>query len=500
MSLDEQNDCVFYSASAGDAGIGLFAAEPISPGQEVLSIRRPLIEVVETSRLKDTCSNCFAWVPKSPINSRGSRLEGVKLKQCTGCRTVAYCGKACQTESWKTRHKYECKLFAKVFPNIFPTALRAVLQLLLLREKGAWSETEWQSVLRLQDHVDDFRRAGKSWQSIALMSKGAHVYSGTSLREDHVQALLGRVLTNSLTLVTPTYDPVGICLDPLAASSNHSCEYNTVVTFDGPQVSMRSLRDIPKDEEITISYIDCTNSISIRQSELSKRYFFTCNCPKCTSGPTQREDVFLNTEISRSEAEAAEAEGFSLLEDANQSADHLTAFNKLEYAMQFMRKRSHLWSFDRQPWPSMRQRMSVSCISLGKWDLALGHSLRTYFDVDPILFPPPFHPVRLVHKWTLTMLVLHISQLSAEKDPSVERLQDLDLNYGKIIWGLMIEVENNVDLSHGPKSTFAGIVKEKFEEIRTDMTRKDNAKLHFSRDDLDAEWKKLREVASQLGT
>jgi hypothetical protein len=58
---------------------------------------------------------------------------------------------------------------------------------------------------------------------------------------------------NALTLVTPTQEPLGLCLDPLAACANHSCDPNAYIVMDGPRLSMRTFTEIKKDEEIFLS-------------------------------------------------------------------------------------------------------------------------------------------------------------------------------------------------------------------------------------------------------
>lgn len=90
-------------------------------------------------------------------------------------------------------------------------------------------------------------------------------------------------MINSITLVTPTFDPIGIAFDPIASLINHSCDPNSVMTFDGQSLSVRALKGIAKDEELTISYIDNTNPTHKRQDELTERYFFKCECTRCVS-------------------------------------------------------------------------------------------------------------------------------------------------------------------------------------------------------------------------
>jgi SET domain-containing protein len=58
---------------------------------------------------------------------------------------------------------------------------------------------------------------------------------------------------NALTLVTPTQEPLGVCLDPFAACANHSCDPNAYIVMDGARLSLRTLNEIGKDEEIFLS-------------------------------------------------------------------------------------------------------------------------------------------------------------------------------------------------------------------------------------------------------
>lgn len=77
---------------------------------------------------------------------------------------------------------------------------------------------------------------------------------------------------------------VGSCLDPLAALMNHSCEPNAAFFFEHRELRVRSTRSIAPGEELTISYINETDSFDYRQEQLSSKYFFTCTCTKCRKG------------------------------------------------------------------------------------------------------------------------------------------------------------------------------------------------------------------------
>jgi tetratricopeptide (TPR) repeat protein len=66
----------------------------------------------------------------------------------------------------------------------------------------------------------------------------------------------------------------------MPAYINHSCDYNTKVTFFGDIFCLRSTRPIKADEELTVQYMDTTTSLS-RRSHIFDFYNFVCNCRLC---------------------------------------------------------------------------------------------------------------------------------------------------------------------------------------------------------------------------
>jgi hypothetical protein len=76
----------------------------------------------------------------------------------------------------------------------------------------------------------------------------------------------------------------GICLEPFASMINHSCNPNSWWTFNGRELQMRAVRDIPTGEELTISYITISGSYHIRQESLLTGWGFECVCTLCEMG------------------------------------------------------------------------------------------------------------------------------------------------------------------------------------------------------------------------
>lgn len=67
--------------------------------------------------------------------------------------------------------------------------------------------------------------------------------------------------TNSITLTSPSLAPLGVCVSPLIALVNHSCDPNAVVVFprsakdpasQEPEAQLIAIRDISPGKEVSI--------------------------------------------------------------------------------------------------------------------------------------------------------------------------------------------------------------------------------------------------------
>ena len=172
-------------------GQGHFALKDVKPGHLILRLSRPLVGVPDTPRLNETCSNCFLWEPGSETDSQG---EGaVRLKVCTGCKVVKYCGKKCQSESWKGCHKYECKIYAKIYPQILPNTVRLLVRLFVAKT-GDQATVEEDPLRGLESHFDDFKNGkGEVWENLCLMAKMVKKASGTPMDEGFVVESFAKV-------------------------------------------------------------------------------------------------------------------------------------------------------------------------------------------------------------------------------------------------------------------------------------------------------------------
>ncbi|EDO42079.1 predicted protein, partial [Nematostella vectensis] len=73
----------------------------------------------------------------------------------------------------------------------------------------------------------------------------------------------------------------GTGIFPNAVCLNHSCAPNSVAVFNGTNIYIKALEEIPVGEELTISYIQQLHPRETRQEELQTQFCFYCQCHRC---------------------------------------------------------------------------------------------------------------------------------------------------------------------------------------------------------------------------
>jgi hypothetical protein len=369
------------------------------------------------------------------------------------------------------------------------------MELLVRRKHKLIDDDSWVMLQALDSHIDDFMQNGK-YPGIELMAMGTSEFSATqnTFTKEFVAAMYARILSNALTLITPTFDPLGIMIDPLLCHVNHSCEPNTYVVMDGAQVQLRTLRDVGKDEEFYISYIDPTNPFARRQSELRERWFFTCNCSKCQKGTSSQEDEwtillkdvpqsikemsdnltgkadlenepanYVGDSTDERRAAVIQGEVFRLHEEAQRQPDPTEAIDTIESAFS-LSTQSRLWPPHRQPLPALRDDLIVNLLAAGKHELAWTHCAKRHRYITPTLYPQPYHPVRVVQTWQMAMLAQYLASTGTEVKPGVDMA---------VIAAVLVKtVHEAAKTSHGAESAFSRSVSEKYMEVETEILAK----------------------------
>lgn len=146
-----------------DAGNGLFATEDLDAGDVIIRVEDPYVLIPRSGVIPTLCYGCL--------------LEKANLKCCTGCRTMSYCSKVCQTKSWRNIHKLECKIFRKCRAEgrpILPTPVRGLIQVLVRQSSGVDPDPVWS---HLETHKKLFMLEKEVWQDIQLQAMAAVKYT-----------------------------------------------------------------------------------------------------------------------------------------------------------------------------------------------------------------------------------------------------------------------------------------------------------------------------------
>lgn len=114
----------------------------------------------------------------------------------------------------------------------------------------------------------------------------------------------------------------GATIFPHAARFNHCCNPNATFVWNHAikKETIHAIKDIKKDEQITLSYCDMTHDKATRRWEL-KHYGFLCDCEACT-GDLDDPDSFAAQSATRRYRLMELDEGFKLTRRQIQTGIH----------------------------------------------------------------------------------------------------------------------------------------------------------------------------------
>lgn len=265
------------------------------------------------------------------------------------------------------------------------------------------------------------------------------------------------MLVNTLTLTTPTLDPIGICFDPLAATANHSCSPNASIIFSGRTLQFRSLDKISNGAEITIPYVDTTFPTKTRREELRLRWFFDCKCSACEEAPRGKTDLYSCPHCSGAVADKEPMICTNCKKSLPGPPSESTDLKTLH--------KSGYYPITRQPLPFLHSELVQSLLADGNFREALKHQLLLHVSIYPLLYTQSHHPIRVCSGFVLAALLMEVV-----RDPG-EELKKVDVDWGKTLWALLLEIEQGVRRSHGGDSGFAMMVKAKMKEVKEELVR-----------------------------
>lgn len=418
-------------------GQGVFAKQLLSVNDPICSLSYPTMMAIDSDALQRTCYRCLVLTARElPLPGYGH--VSMELKTCSGCRTALFCSKTCQVKSWHAHHKYECTIFKKLQHNLPSAIFRAVLRIVLLKDRDMLPNDEWSRIISLTSHQQEF--AARVRSNVTDMADGIKFLAKSSMKVETIQRLIFVMKFNATELPTPIYGSIGVMLDPLVAKINHSCEPN--VSIHSPQQTMISdwmnsnqlsederktfiqltpLRDIQEGEELLQPYVVPTVSVNMRKAKLKEDYFFECNCPRCLSDIQAVADL------------AEQRPGLS--NDFDRWAKDLTRHclqighkpGTLQKAAAVMdiseRYLEHPVLYTTGDFPEMALKLILEGLKGEAFDEALINALRIYFLVNPQRFVGPHNPTNIYTVFLLLDILDALLGLSAPPGITNEKVE-----------------------------------------------------------------------------
>ncbi|CAI9116510.1 OLC1v1017675C1 [Oldenlandia corymbosa var. corymbosa] len=303
----------------------------------------PLAFCLHDSYLSTHCSACCRPLPDSPFPPTLPPDSG-------DAHTLVYCSPRCCSDdsplhSSSSEHNLLCQTPS---PPTSPLGSSSICLSLRLLNHFIGNRTEAVNLTRIGGLVTNYERFAAIERNddsgdnvLGMIKEGAsRMLLAGNFGDDMAavaEAMVCLVLTNAVEVQDNKGRNVGIGVYDTAFSwINHSCSPNACYRFTemtaevdrnaqlriypaamiddgggegddaagpasdmtrregyGPRIIVRSIQDIKKDEEVTISYTDLLQPKVVRHRELLAKYQFSCCCKRCRATPATYVDQAL---------------------------------------------------------------------------------------------------------------------------------------------------------------------------------------------------------------
>lgn len=276
----------WQSVHTQSKGRCLVGSRALQPGTNVLACDADAWALYEDQRGK-RCAYCL----RSDYDT--------SLLSCNACKVFSYCSRRCQQQD-SPDHMVECAgfvRFGKVPPPTMLMTARLVRRMAVdaCKVKDPAKRYLFITLENLVHHIDKAAPARQE-ELLAIANQICGLVCAPPAPPDmamvveqlggirFVATLLARIKCNAFTITDGDATVLGLGLFLGAVSANHSCDPNCHQIFEeGPSLRLRALRPVAPGEELTIGYIDISNTRDIRQETLMEGYGFECTCSRCSS-------------------------------------------------------------------------------------------------------------------------------------------------------------------------------------------------------------------------
>ncbi|XP_066290806.1 N-lysine methyltransferase SMYD2-like isoform X1 [Branchiostoma lanceolatum] len=313
----------------------------LEPGTLIIS-ERPYCYALLNGEEENHCHYCLA-----------EERQDEKLLVCPGCTTARYCNKQCQKKA-ELDHKCECRGYRQLM--LMPYHLRLIGRIIYRQHVRKVETGPLDPLNDLCSHMEDL--AGSFGMDSQLGHLARIVDKDVIPNWAYFQRLFGKVTSNCFAISNSELKDIAVGVYPQAAMLNHSCRSNSIATFRGPNMEVRTFAHVGPGEEVFHAYVQKGVTTDRRRDDLMEKYFFFCQCSDCLDherdlrmrtakcpncgGPVlpNPESRSIYEKCSRCEHDEFDEEFHEKIDTAVEYADNVVTkerrwCNGLEYELQF---------------------------------------------------------------------------------------------------------------------------------------------------------------------
>ncbi|KAJ2718633.1 hypothetical protein GGI07_005667 [Coemansia sp. Benny D115] len=305
-------------------GRHIVASENLKAGT-LVAVEKAAASIVRNTSFVSICHHCSRPVtmqtqtrPKldehgKPVPDQVERFS-TPTHSCTKCKMAAYCSEACH-KAHQVQHEVQCAALAE--SNAIAAAhqvplehLRAVLALIGRRAADIKANvdgkpqftanvdnlqpTPYSSVLDMNPNRHYLERKALTNAQAALKAVLALVPEEARVPISEAVELLCIFNSNQFFLTVNNHHVLS--LYPVTSLFfHHSCSPNCVFVGEtNGTLFVRTLADVPAEQELTISFVDLYQPREQRRRELLLSRHFWCKCKRCSTLLSQSVDRFMD--------------------------------------------------------------------------------------------------------------------------------------------------------------------------------------------------------------
>ena len=263
------------------------AAMPLKPGTTLSTFCGPPFAACLLASARGLhCEHCFGELPREFGRSPALQLASTRCP--LGTPGASYCSTACKDADVARHGFFEAMWRDPDEPP--PTTLRLAVRCLWRRRRLGESVQD-AAIAVLFDAMaceaspdasaaDEDSRLG----ALAVKQRTGFLPEGASAA--NVAMMLRRLRANAFAFTDAHGGmSIGFGVYPAAATLNHSCAPNCVLTYgEGAGIRVRTTSGVKRGDELTHAYVNLAAPTRTRRAELHAKYAFTCDCSRCVHG------------------------------------------------------------------------------------------------------------------------------------------------------------------------------------------------------------------------